>query len=142
MRFRGRRAIGSLVRAMVVFISVGPGSHIASAQSLPPADIESPAPSRPRLLIPSYIAFASLQALDVDSTRRVLAAGGFEANPVVRALGGTPGTIALKAGTTAALIVAAEHLRKQHPTGAAVLVLSLNAAMVAIVAHNYAIVRR
>ena len=102
-----------------------------------------PAPSRPAVLMPMYVSFAGLNALDVDSTYRVLSGGGREANPLVGGVVGSPAAmIALKAGTTAAAIAASERLRRRHPKAAAILMTAFNSAMAAIVAHNYAVAAR
>jgi hypothetical protein len=93
--------------------------------------------------MPMYVSFAGLNALDVDSTYRVLSGGGREANPLVGGVVGSPAAmIALKAGTTAAAIAASERLRRRHPKAAAILMTAFNSAMAAIVAHNYAVAAR
>jgi hypothetical protein len=109
-----------------------------------PEETKAPTPPpRPALLMPMYVSFAGLNALDVHSTYRVLGNGGREANPVVGGVVGSPAAmIALKAGTTAAAIMASERLRQRHPKAAAILMTAFNSAMAAIVAHNYAVAAR
>jgi len=105
-----------------------------------PASAETP---RPQPLIPLYVSFATLEALDVASTSRVLEMGGRESNPIVASVWGSPVALAaLKAGTAAGLILAAERLRRDHPKAALILMIAGNSGMAAIVAHNYAVARR
>src|SRR5207253_7791190 len=100
----------------------------------------SPAPPRPQPLVPLYVSFATLEALDIASTARVLESGGRESNPIVASVWGSPVALAaLKAGTAAGLIFAAERLRRDHPKAALILMIAGNSGMAAIVAHNYVI---
>jgi hypothetical protein len=106
------------------------------------APVREAQPRHPSL-VPLYFSFATLEALDVASTARVIEGGGRESNPIVASVWGSPvGLAALKAGTAAGLIVAAQRLRKDHPKTALVLMIAANSGMTAIVAHNYAIARR
>jgi xanthosine utilization system XapX-like protein len=108
------------------------------------AQYSEPAP-RPAALMPLYGSFVGVQALDFDSTMRVLRSGaGREANPAIRMLAGSPASlIALKAGTTASIIFASERLRKSHhPVAAVVLMISVNSAYAIATAHNYAVLQR
>ncbi len=94
-------------------------------------------------LRPLYIAFGTLQTLDVASTARVLDAGGRERNPVVASVWGSPGgVVALKAGATAGVIYAAERLRKRSPRAAWLFMIGANSAMATVVAHNFAVAHR
>ena len=117
------------------------GDDEASSATQPtPASTETP---RPQPLVPLYVSFATLEALDVASTARVLESGGSESNPIVATVWGSPVTLAaLKAGTAAGLIFAAERLRRDHPKAALVLMIAGNSGMAAVVAHNYASARR
>ena len=101
----------------------------------------SPAHSgRPRALLPLYVSFASLQALDVASTHRALDLGAHEVNPIVEPFANsTAALVAMKAGTTAAIIYLTERLRKRHPVAAVALMVSLNAGFASIVVHNYSV---
>jgi hypothetical protein len=93
---------------------------------------------RPPALVPLYLSFSALQVLDIASTHHALDRGGREANPVVASvIDSTPATIAVKAGSTAAIIYLAERLRKRHPVAAVVLMVGLNAGYAGLVAHNY-----
>jgi hypothetical protein len=90
---------------------------------------------RPALLPALYGSYAVLQALDVYSTRRAMAAGAREANPLMRA-GGSTGAIAVKAAAGAATVFFAEHAWKKNRVGAMVLMTALNGMTAAVVAHN------
>jgi hypothetical protein len=98
----------------------------------------APEPKRPSALVPMYASLVTLQALDFVSTSRALSSeGAYEANPVMRGVVGSPAAfLAVKAGTTAGTIWVAERMRKKHPVRALVFMLSTNAAMAAVVAHN------
>ena len=112
----------------------------SAAQPTPASSPETP---RPQPLVPLYVSFATLEALDVASTSRVLEMGGRESNPIVASVWGSPVALAaLKAGTAAGLILAAERLRRDHPKAALILMIAGNSGMAAIVAHNYAVARR
>jgi hypothetical protein len=112
----------------------------APASPIAPATTGVAAPSRPAALVPLYVSFAGLNALDIDSTYRALAGNAEEANPMAARLVHSPAAlIAVKAGTTAAAIIVTERLRRSRPKTAILLMIGLNSAMAAIVAHNYAI---
>jgi hypothetical protein len=94
---------------------------------------------RPAALGPLYVSMVGLHALDVHSTWRVLNAGGSESNPLVRRIVGSPaGVVAVKAGSSAAVIYAAEKMWKHNRTAAIVMMVGINSAYAAVVAHNYA----
>jgi len=97
---------------------------------------------RPVLLTTLYGTFIGLQALDVDSTMRAVRNGaGQEANPALRRIG-SPALFAMKAGTTASIILACERLRKEHhPLAAVVLMIGANSTYAMIAAHNYAVLQ-
>jgi hypothetical protein len=98
---------------------------------------------RPGALVPLYVSFASLQALDVTSMRRAFERGAHEANPVLAPLvNSTPALVAVKAGSTAAIMYLTERLRKRHPVAAVLLMVGLNAGYAGVVAHNYPIMGR
>jgi hypothetical protein len=106
-----------------------------------PAREAPPLHPRPASLVPMYASFATLQALDYHSTTMAISSGaGTEANPLMRGVAGNPAAfLAVKAGATAGTIWVAERMRKKHPARAVVFMLATNAAMAAVVAHNYAI---
>lgn len=102
-----------------------------------------PQPARPGMLVPLYITFAGLQALDAHSTLTAVRAGAQETNPVVRgALGNTAGLILLKGGTAAAVVVLNERLWRRNRTAAVLTMVALNSAYMTIAAHNYRAQRR
>jgi hypothetical protein len=104
-----------------------------------PADIDT----RGRgVLVPLYVSFAALQALDVQSTRTALDRGGREANPVMAGVVGSPvAFVALKAATGAAVIYASEKMRRRSRVGALVTMAALNGLYATIVMRNYAAAR-
>ena len=107
---------------------------------LRPADTRRPPESkRPAALLPLYGSLAALQGLDIHSTRRGMASGKTrEANPL---MGGVVDNgaafIAVKAAATLGAVWCAEKLWKKHPKRAVAFAVVLNAAMAAVVAHNY-----
>jgi hypothetical protein len=102
-----------------------------------PAGIEI-ASQRPAALVPLYISFATLQMLDAHSTTRALRHGRVEANPLMAPFAGNPAALAgVKAATAAGTIYVSERLRKRNRTAAIALMIALNTATAAIVAHNY-----
>ena len=101
-------------------------------------------PSRPLALPPLYATFIALQGLDVHSTLEGVRSGRVvEANPLLGDMTASPAVfIAFKAGTTAAVIALCEQLRRNHHGTTAVFVMiGLNSAYAAVVAHNYQLLR-
>jgi hypothetical protein len=88
-----------------------------------------------------YASFATLQALDYHSTTRALDSGaGREGNPFARVIvTKRPVFIGAKAAATVGSVFAAERIRKKHPRRAVIFMAAANAAMAAVVAHNYSI---
>jgi hypothetical protein len=131
--------------AQVMVEALLPGAVLASAQTvaIEARPLAVPASARPAPLVGLYVSLASLQALDITSTRTALNAGGVEANPLVAPLAGSPlAMLALKAGVTGAAIYASERLWKRNRVAAVVTMIGLNAAYGAVVAHNYGVVAR
>ena len=94
---------------------------------------------RPTALLPLYGSLAALQGLDIHSTRRGMTSGKTrEGNPI---MGGVVNNgaafVAVKAAATLGAIWGAEKLWKTHPKRAVAFAVVLNAAMAAVVAHNY-----
>ena len=91
-----------------------------------------------------YGSSAFLQSYDAYLTLSALEAGASEANPIMEPITRNPiAFVAVKAGLTAASIVSAEQLWRQRRRKSAVAVMVLsNAMMVAIAAHNTAVVQR
>ena len=95
-------------------------------------------PKRPSLLVPLYVGFGALQALDAHSTLRALKAGAVESNPMMQwAAGNTTALLAVKSGAAAATIFLADKGWKKHPARTAVLMAVLNAGYAGVVLHNY-----
>jgi hypothetical protein len=110
-----------------------------SAASPQPGGYPSAA-GRPSILTPLYIGFAALQAIDVHSTFRALNHGGRESNPIVaRMIDAPAGLVALKAGTSAGIILVSEKLWKRNRAAAVITMLVLNAAYAGVVTHNYSV---
>lgn len=98
-----------------------------------------PAAKRPTALVPLYVSFGGLQALDIQSTYRALhTPGARESNPVARTMVESPAAFtAIKLATTASFVLATEKMWKKHRLAAVAFAAAGNAAMAAIVAHNY-----
>ena len=103
-----------------------------------PVAPSAPAAGRPGALVPLYVSFGSLQALDVHSTTRALYHGAVEANPMMKGLAGNPVAFAAaKVAGSAGVIYAAEKMRKKHRKAAVVFMVAANAALALVVSHNY-----
>ncbi len=104
----------------------------------------APLPSqvRPLALPPLYASFVSLQLLDAHSTISATRSGAEERNPIVAPLVQSPvAVIALKAATTTGAILLTERLWRRHRVAAIALMIGVNGAYAAIVAHNYRVRR-
>jgi hypothetical protein len=102
------------------------------------ADAPVSASAGRRLLLPLYVSYGILQALDVHSTTRAIERGGVEGNPMMAGVAGQPLAMSvLKAGGAAATIVLAERLRKRSRVGAVLLMAGVNSVYGMVVAHNY-----
>jgi hypothetical protein len=101
----------------------------------------SQTPRRPVALGALYGSYAALQALDVISTRRAIAAGASEQNPLMKS-GAMTSMIAVKAAAGVSTIYFTEKLWKKNRVGAILVMAALNGAQAAIVAHNTRNVRR
>jgi hypothetical protein len=102
-----------------------------------PATLQAPQ-NRPSALIPLYLSFGTLQALDVHSTTTALSRGAVEANPLMGGVAGSPlGLAVVKAGGTAGVIYASERLWKKNKGAAVVFMIGANSAMAWVVQHNY-----
>lgn len=97
------------------------------------------AAARPAALVPLYLSFTALQALDAHSTLTAVGNGARETNPVVRSTMTMPaGMVALKAGTAVGVVFLTEKLWKRNRTAAVLTMIALNSAYATIAAHNYA----
>ena len=98
-------------------------------------------PKRPGTLTALYGSYGMLQAMDIVSTRKALAAGAHEANPAIKK--GNMGTmLAIKAAGGAATLIIAEKMWKKNRVGAVMLMAVANGVSAAVVAHNYRNARR
>ena len=92
---------------------------------------------RPAILTSLYVGSAVLQGFDAYSTLKVLNAGGAEANPMMRGVTQNPAAfIAVKAGITAATIMASEKMWKNHNRAGAVMTMVASNVLMGIVAAN------
>jgi hypothetical protein len=109
----------------------------------PPALLWTPVQRAPRpsILPVLYGTYAALQGMDAVSTRRALAAGAGEANPLMNS-GHLGAMLAVKAAGGAATIYIAERAWKKNRAGAIVLMAALNGATAAIAARNIHNARR
>jgi hypothetical protein len=95
-------------------------------------------PGRPDALMPLYLSYATLQALDIHSTMRALDRGAVEANPLMKNLTASPASlVAVKAAGAAGVLYTTEQLWKKNPTAAVVFMIAANSAMAWVVQHNY-----
>lgn len=120
----------------------------AIANAAKSADVSSPnlwaiarSPRRPVALAALYGTYGTLQALDVVSTRRAIATGAQERNPLMKN-GNMAAMVAVKAAAGASTIYFAERMWKKNRVGAVIVMAALNGATAAVVAHNQRNVRR
>jgi hypothetical protein len=133
-----RHAIVRCLLATLILL-VGLASTATAQSSRSPAPLVSPVqPERPAALVPLYVTFAGLQALDVHSTWMALGAGAKESNPIVRGTLGNPaGMVAMKSATAVGVMLLTEKLWRHHRTAAVVSMIALNSAYAVIAARNY-----
>ncbi|HEY3043821.1 MAG TPA: DUF5658 family protein [Vicinamibacterales bacterium] len=127
------------VAALVISLSLLPS--VAHAQAAEAVAVPATAPVA---LKPLYGSFVGLQAFDFYSTRSVITSGvGREGNPALREVAGLPAALlVVKAGTTAAIILSCERLRKnRHPVAAVALMIGVNSAYAFVAAHNYTVLQ-
>jgi hypothetical protein len=118
----------------------------ATSASNQPIPLFAPKPvnatRRPAMLVPLYVGFATLQALDARSTMTALGHGATEANPLLGGVTGHAGAfLAVKMGAAAGTIFVTEKLWKRNPVAAVALMVGLNSAYAIIVSHNYQVAR-
>ena len=93
--------------------------------------------SRPAVLTALYASYGALQAYDVYSTRKGLARGAREANPLMQGVvGNTSAVVALKVGVGAATIAAAERLWKTNKPAAIGVMIAGNSVAAIVAARN------
>jgi heme A synthase len=119
-------------------LPVGAGLQSCSSDIPRSPGLEPRSEARPRPLVPLYVAFAVLQGLDGATTVRALGRGAVEANPLLGGVAGNPAALfAAKAGTAVGSILLTERLWKRNRVAAIALMVALNGAYAAVVAHNY-----
>jgi hypothetical protein len=128
------------------------GAQLAAADPANGTEVAPPAmfqqkkgmDARRPILFALHGATAIVQAYDGMTTRRVLAAGGYEANPVMQGIvSNEKGLMAAKIGAAAATIIGAETLwHDNHKVAAIVVSLVANSAMAAVANHNNQVLRR
>ena len=104
------------------------------AAALPSWAIDRAA-KRPIALSAMYGAYATLQVMDLVSTRKAIAAGAHETNPLMGS-GGATRMLAVKAATGAMSIYLAEKMWKKNRVGAIVTMAAINGMTAAVVARN------
>lgn len=126
----------------------GPGATADPAMVVDTAAVErqwesvTPGSASRRVLVPLYIASAALQMMDVHSTRRAMAFGHTEGNPIMAGIASnTAAFVTVKAATAATAILVSERLRKRNRVAAIGLMVAVNVATATVVAHNYRVAR-
>jgi hypothetical protein len=123
--------------AMDAPVGSGQAGPLQGGRSSVPAWMQDGPAKRPAALMAMYASLGALQAMDVYSTRRALAAGGTELNPVMRTSAGHSGAmLAAKAVATAGSVFFTERAWKKNRKGAMVLMAVMNGVTAAVVANN------
>jgi hypothetical protein len=123
---------------------LAPLAHAATVEAEPTVTLwsMSQAPRKRPVMLPMlYGSYGLLQGMDIVSTKRAIAAGAHEANPLMPK-GHLGAMIAIKAGTGAATFFAAEKLWKKSRVGAVMMMVAVNGASAAVVSHNLSNARR
>ena len=118
--------------------------------SLKPVDLgtaprlQVPTDRKPaRGLLPLFAMYGALQVLDIHSTLRAVDRGASEQNAIIAPFVNRPAAfVAVKAGVSAATLIAADRLAKRNRFASYALMLGLNSAYAVIVAHNYRVAQR
>ncbi len=133
--------IGLTMTQMAIPVPDSPAPSVPGAAQALPA-VARPA-ARPRGLLPLFVSYATLQALDVHSTLIALHNGAVEQNPIVGPFVNRPAAlVAFKAATTAGAILAADRLARHNRPAAYALMFALNSAYAFVVVHNYKVAGR
>lgn len=129
--------------------SDGPMAHTSDGAIARASDSATDvvAPERPkrslRVMLPFYGAFATLEAFDVYTTRKSLALGGQEVDPIMAPFVGKAALfIAVKAFLGAGTIINAERLRGKSRVAPIVLMSVFNAVYAVVVANNYRVIHQ
>ena len=143
--------VGVMACALVVFSSMTAAAaengatapapapaHASPASSMDAMSTREPlrvAAKRPVVLSALYASYASLQVLDVVSTRKALSVGAHEVNPI---MGGasTGRMMAVKVAGSSAAIFFAERMWKKNRVSAIVTMAVVNGLTAAVVSHN------
>ena len=101
------------------------------------------ATTRPAALPLLYGGYASLQLLDGYQTTRGIAQGGHETNPMMMGFVSSPTAVwAIKAGSAALAIVAAERMWKTNKAGAVTIMIIANGLSAAVAARNASVLKQ
>jgi hypothetical protein len=129
--------------------TASPSTPSATETAAASSDAPAPVPAwmldrsekRPVALSALYGTYGTLQVLDIVSTRKAIAAGGREANPVMGA-GGTTRMLMVKSVGAGVSIYMAERIWKKNRVAAVVTMAVMNGITAAVVAHNSGIAKR
>jgi hypothetical protein len=143
------RVVAVLILALIVSTMPAVAADEATApasislETTPALRMGSNNVSRPAVLPAMYASYAALQVYDAYSTKRALAQGAREANPLMQQVVGNQSAFwAVKASATAGTILAAEHLwRKNNKKGAIVVLVASNAVAAVVAARNASVLR-
>jgi uncharacterized protein DUF5658 len=90
------------------------------------------------VLVPLYVSFVALQALDTHSTLLAVSRGAKETNPIAAPFVEHPARlVAFKAGMTVGTLYLIERVRRHSRVGAIVLTAAINSAYATVVVNNY-----
>lgn len=124
--------------AALLLVLLAPATTRADGDTPPDARQHRQRVERPAALVPLYVSFAGLQALDVHATLAAVQNGGREANPVVRSTLDSPvEMLLLKSGAAAGVVLISEKLWRRNRTAAVITMIALNSAYLTIAANNY-----
>lgn len=120
--------------------AIAQAAHEAAASQAPSWAFDHPE-RRPMALPALYAGYAAAETMDLIATRRAIASGATEVNPVMHG-GNTGAMIAVKAAAGASTIFFSERAWKKNRAGAILLMVALDGATSAIAARNMQIARR
>jgi hypothetical protein len=104
---------------------------------------EAESTKRPAVLSALYVSLGALQAFDAYSTVHGVSHGAREANPLMGGIAHKPaGMWALKAGTTAISVFAAERMWRKNRTAAIVSMVIANSLAATVAANNARVLRQ
>ena len=92
---------------------------------------------RSSVLLSLYGSLAALNAADVITTRKAIARGGHELNPIMQDAAGNAMVMSgVKLATTAATVLMIDRIDKKNRRAGVITALVANGLMAAVVAHN------